>query len=100
MRVMSPQKESSPEELTTGREARVAARRRDRHERYVHLLRLALRTRLDNGYPADKLEAVLKQGDDELEQLMTLVGGTIYPRRRPKAIWANSACTFANLMTF
>jgi len=90
---MSPQDESTPEELAAAREARVAARRKDRHERYVHFLRLALRTRLDNAFPAGKLEAVTQQGDDELKKLVESVGGRISARRRPKAIETEETCT-------
>ena len=90
---MSPQDETTPEDLAAGREPRVAARRKTRQERYLHFLRLALRTRLDNGYPADKLAEVISQGDDELDVLAAGVGGRIYSRRRPKAIDTDETCT-------
>lgn len=52
-----------------------------------------MRTRLDNGYQAEKVESVIKQGDDELAALASLVGGRIYPRRRPKALDTDRTCT-------
>lgn len=90
---MTPQHLSSQEDLTTGRDARILARQKERQERYLHLLRLALRARLDNGYPTDQLEAVLKQGDDELDLLTERVQGKVFPRRRPKATSSSEICT-------
>jgi hypothetical protein len=90
---MSPREPSTPEELSASREARVAARRKDRHERYLHFLRWALRTRRDSGYPVDKLSDVIKQGEDELETLVESLGGRIVPRRRPKATGSEETCT-------
>ena len=90
---MSPREESTSEELSAARETRVAARRKDRHERYLHFLRWALRTRRDNAYSADKLDDVLKQGEHELEALVETAGGRIAPRRRPKATGSKETCT-------
>src|SRR4030042_5163669 len=90
---MSPREPSTPEELSASREARVAARRKDRHERYLRFLRWALRTRRDSGYPVDKLSDVIRQGEDELEALAESVGGRIVPRRRPKATGTSETCT-------
>jgi hypothetical protein len=88
-----PKRASSSQELAGSRQFRVAARRKDRHERYLHFLRLAMRTRVDNGYTAEKVESAIKQGDDELAALAALVGGRIYPRRRPKTIETDRTCT-------
>ena len=90
---MSPQDKHTSKELAAARQPRVATRRKDRHERYLHFLRLALRTRLDNGYSADNLAEVISQGDNELNVLADSAGGRIYSRRRPKAIDTDETCT-------
>ena len=90
---MSPREEATPEDLSAAREARVAARRKDRHERYLHFLRWALRTRRDNNYSVDKLTDVIKQGEDELETLVQSAGGKIVPRRRPGLTDTEETCT-------
>jgi hypothetical protein len=87
------QKSPTREELTRALAARVATVRHARHERYAHLLRLALRTRIDNGYSAERLEDVVQQADDELAVLTEAVGGRIIARRRPKQLESSETCT-------
>lgn len=84
---------STSDELASSREPRLAARRKERHDRYVHLLQLALRTRLDNGFSPERLQEVLTQGEHELGELTNAVGGRIYPRRRPQPLSTSDTCT-------
>src|SRR6266487_3323892 len=71
------------EDLEASRDARVAARRLTVQERYVALLRLARRARLDNGYEDTDIVGLIQNGDQELESLRAQTGGRLVPRRRP-----------------
>ncbi len=84
--------EATSKDLATTRDARLARRRIERHERYLSLLRLAYRTRVDNGYDTAKLDSVIKQGEDELEQLTARPQGRILQRGRPK-LKSDRRCT-------
>jgi len=79
--------------MEASRSARVAAQRLAKHERYLHHLRAALRTRLDNGFPADKLGDVVKQAEDEIQNLVASVGGRIVGRRHPPSVARPETCT-------
>jgi hypothetical protein len=79
---MAP-KESTPEELAASRDARIAGRALEIHERYLALLRLAQRIRQDSGYP-ETLKRIIDSGQDELVALRQRAGGKIAPRRRPR----------------
>ncbi len=79
-----PYRESDPADLEASREARIARRRRDKHEGYLALLKLADRIRADNTYPPDAdLAKALQRASDELQNLSKETTGWIVRRRRP-----------------
>jgi len=78
-------RESSPDELAASRDARIAGRALEIHERYLALLRLAQRVRSDSGYP-DTLKHIIASGHNELAVLQQRAGGRISPRRRPRTL--------------
>lgn len=75
-------KQSTPSELEATRDARLAQRRLERQERYLTLLRLAMRTREDNGASTQKINEAVTQAANELEGYQNRAGGRIKPRRR------------------
>jgi len=74
----------SSAELAAARSSRVAAHRHAAQERYLHYLDVARRTRIDNGFDPSKLDAAIKQGQDELEDLAEVRGGRVVPRRKAR----------------
>jgi hypothetical protein len=88
-----PKRIASSEELSLARPNRVAAQRKQRHERYLHYLSIAARTRSDNGFPAERLEELIQQGKDELSNLTDAAKGRIAPRRRPQNKASGETCT-------
>ncbi len=73
--------------------ARLAARRKDRQERYLQFLRLARSIRLEGQLATEELDAAIRQGEDELEAVLAQIGGRISPRRRPANPASDRMCT-------
>lgn len=87
-----PYKEPTPEELAASRPLRIAKQRLEKQERYLALLRLAKRTREDNGQPGEALQSIIAQGEDELSALSASLGGPIVARKRP-TVQTTETCT-------
>ena len=88
-----PRDNSTPEEMTASRPARVARQKLVQHERYLSILRMAYRTRRDAGLPLGKLLDSITQAENELAGLSEAAGGRIVDRRRPKKIDTDARCT-------
>jgi Protein of unknown function (DUF3800) len=86
-------RESTPEELATGRVPRIAKRRQSGQEKYLHLLAQAKAIRRNLELSPDALDALINQGEVELRALNEAVEGWIYPRHRPKKIETDERCT-------